>query len=531
MKFKRSLTLILLVSVLQTQASNPLTYLCEKSIPGVSSIGDGGSVGTIANYGWKVVKGNGSLNTYIRNGVFNNAAYVRILLSEFYCGRCAIASGAFANNKLAPQTDWPSNTQIGYGNVQSGNMQPGGFIENTVNDFYNTAKSSSGDLKDVRLKIEQNSNFYYEGSGPPINPLDNFAGVFLVPDSAFIEKYGAHLALENEGYINRMMFLKPTKTSETSTNPIFGKTITVSYSGYSSEEINGKSSVNVIDLTLTSYSSKFGQYTPSSSTQLYSITGSAVGLSSKTIIQGYTGEPNSGNKIGTFFRHAPNNRWALVVSVSYSNKTNKISYSVPGMIQLNPLDYPPNNASNINLLMNSPQKLYGMTSNPKNVEGISTARMLRGLANGYLTSWSYKQLVKPANFLMPNSSPNQGSIYPTPSTKAFASSVDHRMLYALYSTRQALTTMHLRKEGIPYIEDIIKDPSKATKGYIGSTPGKTYQTVFLFPSTNTPTTQSKIVAPKHTHNIFTTKKIKKFITKLTQPLNIIKNFLLPSNRS
>jgi hypothetical protein len=511
-KYRITLALGLLTSAITLQASNPYSFVESKgAIQKLASIGKNMASYTKekdwAKFGPAIEKG-------LQSGNLNNALYLRMLLSEFYCARCAIGASAFNTSALAPETTWPSKSNNQYTN-HSGNMQPGGFVQSTVNSFVTKAQKSASNLMKGREAFEAASNYYYKGTkivAPDI--LDNFAGIILIPETSFIKTFGTRspngeqaIELTNNYWFGKAQLFRPTKTSETSLS-IAQKTA---------------SGNSVLDIVLTSKSSTYYEggerNTPF---RLGSITGSVMGGTIAPI------EPSQ--EMISFFKNAPNNPWALVVSISMQPKFNPKStsnkkqytthHTVLAMVQLNPLSVTLRTVPAIKTLSDLPSNLYNTTSNPDSYAGTPTARLLRGIANGYLTSSKYNSLKNPAPVMNPEGTFGQATgsyraearpqhMYPTPSPQSFESQNDNEMFYALYATKIALNSLYIHQVGhtFPDIETIIASPTQTIPGiYFGAS--GSYQPVLKL-STTQKTASLSLEKTKHAIGNFLSKSFNK----------------------
>jgi hypothetical protein len=534
-KYKISLALGLLTSAITLQASNPLTYLQSKTESSIASKKSSPIVDSMAGAGWAIAQQHNPLNKkyyipvekLIQEGRFNNALYIRTLLAEFYCGRCAVAASGFTNStNLAIFTNkttstsagntWPANTSA------TGDMRPGGLNIDLMNTFVTTAQSNANKLQTARTAMEGASNFYYEGTQvTPSNPLENFKGIFLVPDATFSSLVG-DIIIDGNIY------------GGTDPAPIFIKAGSLSGNSVTANaNITLKTGIKpAANLILTAWppGKKFNN--KNFPTLFKSITGTLLGGPIAPI---YIFQPQFNafaKEFTPFFQKAPNNPWAFVVTLNATTtkSTGKTVIaphaSLLAMVQLNPLDYPPPVASTIKTLNSMPSNLYNLTENPKTYLNFSTNRFLRGIVNGYLSSWEYKQIIKPSSDV---GLETMQAFYPTPTAKEFAQNNRNTMYYALYATHQALGKIHLTKKAFSSsknILSIINNPDKPAPGHIGQYPLAGYQPVYKFPQLKATAPQSTAPTPQQTKTawkIAPKNKMRKLLTKLMRPFNKIFN--------
>jgi hypothetical protein len=483
MKHKLSILLTILLSTVSINASNPLTANMSK----IAAITSAQEPLTTTQ-----------LKSAIQQGKLNDALYMRMLLSEFYCARCAIGITPFNTTRLAPQNNWSNWLTV---KKPSGlNIQPGGFMSGSVNNFIKYATSCAKALRTERLKLQP--------TGQIPNPLETFKGVILLLDE---DKLGDIIINGNiySGSADAPVWIEAGALSSNK------QTVSVSASGQLAS-----ASETFVDLTLTAWAPKNKYGSPHTfnnkpfPTLFKSITGTLLG---GTISPFYIFSPQHGavgnQGYASFFKNAPNNPWALVVKVTASvNKiTQKIAptATILAMVQLNPLDFPPKTSTPLLTLLNYPKALYYSTTiKPTN----PTAKLGRAITNGYLTSWKYKALVDPKPLLQPNSAPQPQSLYPTPSAAEFRDNNPNTMIKALYAYRQALGLMYIHKSDIPHLKTIISSPTTSTGSYIG-TSGTTYMPVLSLQKTSSASSIKTAFNTITSHLMKPLRKIKNLFSK------------------
>jgi hypothetical protein len=530
-KYKTSLTLILSVSALSIQAENTTSPLAiyAKPIDDLFNSSKALLTSETAHLWWEHA---------IQVGSFNDVLHLRMLLSEYYCARCGIAASGFTNSALTPANIWPvTKTQ-----PAGWNVQPGGFNINTVGAFRNTAASYTTALEAARKKLEPASNFYSNKTQIPSNSLDTFAGVIIVSDNSFnsVLQYRG-VAIPGHGDLggkyggkNVMLFAPQTKPTNNTVNvKVQGNAL------FKTNQVQATKLLTLCDITLTNNSGSV----PATSTQLQSIKGKVLGYPINPIYGYAPQQLSSGQAIGTFFKNAPNNPWALVIVLSATTSSTatekKIQFntSIPALVQLNPYEFPSSNISNVNTLLGYPSALYNKASTAGTTAGsiTPTGRLLRGITNGYLTSWSYHALANPnpmfqpwGNTLSAAQQTGTRNIYPTPGNFKFNNSInnnENKMLYALKGSLEAIKQMHLTTSALPQIQAIIthaqNNSGELPANYIPGISGKSYQPVFLIPKSSTapaitPSAKTASASPKKGI-------MHQMLSHLSKPLRMIKN--------
>jgi hypothetical protein len=527
-KYKISLALGLLTSAITLEAALDLATQ-EKYLLTTASLGSNAFLKATngqAYTNWlnhtKSHRVSGKSNIYnqqiknnVLDGSFNNALYQRMLSNEVWAARCATGASFFLTSDVNPVLTRPTTatrtSTSDYSSALIGNMQPGGIDNTIVNTFFTQACRMGGDLRTARAAMTTASNRYNGVSKAPPNPLETFKGVILLLDAKAL---GDIVVGDNMYFGNTQLFI-PAETLSSNK-----QTVSVSLSG----QLQGTTK-SFVDLTLNAWPNgmKFNnKFFPS---LFRSITGKLLGGSIEPINIFQPGYAN-GKTFIQFFKNAPNNPWALVIKVTASTDklTKKVTpvANILAMVQLNPTQYAPPHVSNLQSLLASDynNSLYNLTNKPSSPQATSnfcTYRLLRGIANGYLTSWSYKPLVAASGFLKPVYRNNPTWLQRTYRTPTNFNDQGYSLYHAMYGTKTALSMMHIPKNAFKDLEAIIANPTRPTSsGYIGSKPGTSYQSVLKLTQPSNATTAH--YTPKN--------KIHRFMTKLINPIKtFIKTFV------
>lgn len=427
-------------------------------------------------------------------GYFKEGLFLRLLLSEFYCARCAIGASPFTNDNLKQVMTWPSVTSNSNGTLKSG-----GFDTATVQAFITKANGYTITLRIAREHFDPHVKPTFA------NPIKGFAGVIIVPSKKFIQQLGK-IQIQNKVIDGPTFFgCKPPKTTSTKTfattsisttpltttlgilsqnvSPQETNAVKVSLEGQLQPPRMSLSTHSLCDLTLTSYKSNItlGNNQPLQ-WYLNSIRGSIGNSTFNIEIFNKLRAPNSDQtELIDFFLQTPSNPWALVIEldgelISSSEKngggTINISAAIPSIVQLNPgafaqyTQLDSDEHTNFETLLAMPSDLYYGVQDTHPGKVTPTARLLRGICNGYLTSWKYHQLIKPnLSAWKPIFKGYTGINYPTPKISEFEKNNPNTMFYALYGTRKGLDCFYLTEGGIPAILDIIQNPNTSRPGY------------------------------------------------------------------
>lgn len=534
MKYKSPLLVIfcstfLLVHADNTSPTNPFNKAWSHRTGGIAAAIFHGKMGAgITKWKGKAY----SWEELIQGGFFFNALYLRILLSEFYCGRCAVGVSPFTNSALAQQAAPASFPTLSSTNQpKSPGLLPGGFDAKVINTFFNKGKGYVQSLQTVRKQLAplndyaNNTKFGTNkpsGKTPAPNPLTTFAGVIIVPTKKFVKNLGP-ININNGQLFTEPRFFpykNPTGTPTVISNPSTSsnasstsfsvvtapQAVTSTTKGNTSDPTSLKMILNAslknhpensvfCNLSLSAWKSTANLNGKPLPIRLKNLNLSVLGQEIPiTVYDGWSPLTKNVTSLGHFFKYAPSNPWAIVIEIdgnlgAPSPTTGKRPINtqsrILGLVQLNPLEF--SSIKNLSSLLNMPQNLYYSIQNT--YDGLTdsqisqrtpTARLLRGIANGYLTSWNYKPLPngsKTSNLMAWENEYNNRILYPTPTGLQFLENSDWAMFYGLYGCRQALTRMHIQQSAIKSIQNIIKNPKKSIPGYVGAGTSLLYQPV------------------------------------------------------
>lgn len=504
MKQRLILTIFLCFNFSITKTSNPLDKACGGRTGSVEAAAFHGQMG-LGKIKWKGK--HYSWTQVIQGGFFFNALYLRILLSEFYCARCAIGASPFASSDLAQQANPASFPDLTSGNQpKSPGLLPGGFDATTVNAFINKAKNYAAQLRTVRKLLEPANDYSNNapftmnkssGNTPAPNPLTTFAGIIIVPTKQFVSSLGP-INVENGQIFTQPRFFPyqnpigtPSVTSSSSASNVITtpNAVASTTNGSNTDPTSLTMSLNAAlkehpqsskfcIISMTSWDKSATLNSQPLPLRLKSLNMGVLGTNlNLTIYDGYNTLTSDQIALANFFKYAVHNPWAIVIEIDGNLENQKINTTatIKAFVHLNPLEF--SAIPNLNTLINMPNNLYYSIQNTNDGLSVSqqsqrtpTARLLRGIANGYLTSWKYNPLASGSNnsHLSDWEDAYNAVSYPTPSTSQFQNNSDNYMFYALFGCRSALSQMYIQQKAIASISSIIANPTKSIPGYVGA---------------------------------------------------------------